>query len=191
MRLSPRWLADLPAQLSPENHCGRCVYGQPLLTKRRLGNVEAQGGRLSAHVERGNVDKDGEGDKSKQAAIEAFKDSAKRQRAAIAAYAKAAGYEVVAEFNDEAVSGADPVHERPGFAAMLERIAGNGVRAIIVETASRFARDIKFPTSAGDRLAFPQGARHRPHCGRQPQGVPRRQPDQQAGPAVARRHQRV
>jgi hypothetical protein len=29
-----------------------------------------------------NVDKDGEGDKSKQAAIEAFKDSAKRQRAA-------------------------------------------------------------------------------------------------------------
>jgi len=25
---------------------------------------------------------------------------------------------------------------------MLERIAGNGVRAIIVETASRFARDL-------------------------------------------------
>ena len=89
-----------------------------------------------------NVDKDGEGDKSKQVVIEAFKDSARRQRAAIAAYAKAAGYEVVAEFNDEAVSGADPVHERPGFAAMLERIAGNGVKAIIVETASRFARDI-------------------------------------------------
>ena len=34
-----------------------------------------------------------------------------------------------------------PVHERKGFAAMLERIAGNGVRAILVETANRFARD--------------------------------------------------
>ena len=30
----------------------------------------------------------------------------------------------------------------PGFAAMLERIAGNGVRTIIVETANRFARDL-------------------------------------------------
>jgi hypothetical protein len=28
---------------------------------------------------------------------------------------------------------------RPGFAAMLERIEGNGVRTIIVETASRSA----------------------------------------------------
>jgi DNA invertase Pin-like site-specific DNA recombinase len=31
---------------------------------------------------------------------------------------------------------------RPGFAAMLKRIEGNGVRTIIVETASRFARDL-------------------------------------------------
>jgi DNA invertase Pin-like site-specific DNA recombinase len=30
----------------------------------------------------------------------------------------------------------------PGFAAMLERIEGNGVRTVIVETASRFARDL-------------------------------------------------
>jgi DNA invertase Pin-like site-specific DNA recombinase len=36
----------------------------------------------------------------------------------------------------------DPVEVRPGFAAMLERIEGNGVRTIIVETASRFARDL-------------------------------------------------
>jgi DNA invertase Pin-like site-specific DNA recombinase len=41
-----------------------------------------------------------------------------------------------------AVSGADPIDTRPGFAAMLERIEGNGVRTIIVETASRFARDL-------------------------------------------------
>ena len=45
-------------------------------------------------------------------------------------------------FYDEAVSGADPVRERPGFAALLERIEGNGVRAILVETANRFACDI-------------------------------------------------
>ena len=40
------------------------------------------------------------------------------------------------------MKGADPVDQRPGFAAMLERIAGNGVRVILVETASRFARDL-------------------------------------------------
>jgi hypothetical protein len=54
------------------------------------------------------------------------KDSQKRQSAAIAAYAKAHGYRIVDEFNDAAVSGSDPAAERPGFKAMLDRIAGNG-----------------------------------------------------------------
>jgi hypothetical protein len=36
--------------------------------------------------------------------------------------------------------GADPIETRPGFTAALARIAGNGVRTIIVET--RFARDL-------------------------------------------------
>jgi DNA invertase Pin-like site-specific DNA recombinase len=70
------------------------------------------------------------------------KGSARRQREAIAVFASRAGYELVGEFYDAAVSGADPVDTRPGFAAMLERIAGNGVRTILVETASRFARDL-------------------------------------------------
>jgi len=70
------------------------------------------------------------------------KDSDKRQRVAIAAFAKAAGYTIVAEFYDAAVSGADPIAERPGFKAMLERIAGNGVRCILVESPDRFARDL-------------------------------------------------
>jgi DNA invertase Pin-like site-specific DNA recombinase len=70
------------------------------------------------------------------------KDSSKRQRAAIEAYAKTARVEIVDTFYDEAVSGADHVHLRKGFAKMLERIAGNGVRVILVETANRFARDI-------------------------------------------------
>ena len=70
------------------------------------------------------------------------KDSDKRQRAAIEAFAKAAGFEVIAEIYDQAVSGADPIESRPGFATMLEHIAGNGARTIIVETANRFARDL-------------------------------------------------
>jgi DNA invertase Pin-like site-specific DNA recombinase len=70
------------------------------------------------------------------------KDSDKRQREAIEAFARRAGFELVAEFNDAAVSGADAVDERPGFAAMLDHIAGNGARTIIVETANRFARDL-------------------------------------------------
>ena len=35
----------------------------------------------------------------------------------------------------------DPIQDRPGFAALLDRIEGNGVRTVIVEDASRFARD--------------------------------------------------
>ena len=70
------------------------------------------------------------------------KDSEHRQRQAIEAFAQASGFDIVESFYDAAVSGADPVHERPGFAAMLARLMSNGVKAIIVETASRFARDI-------------------------------------------------
>ena len=70
------------------------------------------------------------------------KDSDKRQRAAIAAYAKAAGVEIVETYYDEAVSGADMINSRPGFRSMLERLLSNGVRTIIVETANRFARDL-------------------------------------------------
>src|SRR5215210_9467133 len=69
-------------------------------------------------------------------------DSAERQRVAIRSYAKRNGIEVVGEFYDAAVSGADPINERPGFVAMLDRIEGNGVRLVLVENASRFARDL-------------------------------------------------
>lgn len=70
------------------------------------------------------------------------KDTLKRQHEAVTKFAKAAGYEIVAEFSDDAVKGSDPVDTRPGFAAMMTLIAGNGVRTILVETASRFARDL-------------------------------------------------
>src|SRR5262245_47338941 len=70
------------------------------------------------------------------------KDSDKRQRAAIAAFDKASGYQILEEVYDEAVSGADPIDERPGFKAILDRIAGNGVKVILVESPDRFARDL-------------------------------------------------
>jgi DNA invertase Pin-like site-specific DNA recombinase len=70
------------------------------------------------------------------------KDSLARQTSAVEAYAAAQGIEIVQSFYDAAVSGADAIDARPGFAAMLEAIAGNGVRQILVETANRFARDL-------------------------------------------------
>jgi DNA invertase Pin-like site-specific DNA recombinase len=54
----------------------------------------------------------------------------------------AARYELIAEYYDAAFSGADPIESRPGFADLLDRIEGNGVRTVIVEDASRFARDL-------------------------------------------------
>jgi DNA invertase Pin-like site-specific DNA recombinase len=80
------------------------------------------------------------------------KDSDKRQRAAIEGYAKAAGYVIVDWFYDAAVRGSDAVALRPGFATMLERIAGNGVRTIIVESPDRFARDLAVQLAGHDHL---------------------------------------
>jgi len=80
------------------------------------------------------------------------KDSDKRQQAAIAAFAKSHRFEIVDEFYDAAVSGADPIAERPGFKAMLDRIAGNGVRTIIVESPDRFARDLTVQLTGHDFL---------------------------------------
>lgn len=79
---------------------------------------------------------------SSAANVGADKDSDRRQRDAIRAFATRAGFELTDEFYDAAVSGADPIETRPGFAALLDRIEGNGVRTVLVEDASRFARDL-------------------------------------------------
>ena len=68
--------------------------------------------------------------------------AASRASAAVDAFAKRAGFQIVDAFRDEAVSGKDPIDGRPGFSALLERIVGNGVRVVIVEDASRFARHL-------------------------------------------------
>jgi DNA invertase Pin-like site-specific DNA recombinase len=50
------------------------------------------------------------------------------------------------------VSGADPVGDRPGFAAMLESLLANGARTIIVESPDRFARDLMVQLAGHDML---------------------------------------
>jgi len=71
--------------------------------------------------------------------VGADKDSEKRQRAAIAGYAKAHGLTIADDdwFYDPAVSGVDPIETRPGFAALLDRIEGNGVRVVLIEDMTR------------------------------------------------------
>jgi DNA invertase Pin-like site-specific DNA recombinase len=89
---------------------------------------------------------------SSAANVGADKDSDKRQRAAIEGFAKANGFQLVGEFYDAAVSGADPIADRKGFSDMLDRIAGNGVRTILVESPDRFARDLAVQLAGHDHL---------------------------------------
>jgi DNA invertase Pin-like site-specific DNA recombinase len=89
---------------------------------------------------------------SSAAGVGVDKDSETRQRAAIAGYAQGAGYQVVEWFYDAKVKGEDVVTTRPGFSEMLERIATNGVRTIIVESPDRFARDLAVGLAGHDYL---------------------------------------
>src|SRR5262245_49512841 len=89
---------------------------------------------------------------SSGANVGADKDSDKRQRVAIEAFAKRAGFNLVAEYYDAAVSGSDPVDQRPGFAEMLQRLAANGAKTIIIESPDRFARDLAVQLAGHDML---------------------------------------
>jgi DNA invertase Pin-like site-specific DNA recombinase len=75
-------------------------------------------------------------------AFGADKDSEARQRSAIESYAKSAGLQVAGWFYDAAVSGADAIDSRAGFAAMLAFCAEHGIKMIVLEGASRFSRDL-------------------------------------------------
>ena len=89
---------------------------------------------------------------SSAASVGADKDSDKRQRAAIEAFAKQARFTIVGEYYDAAVSGADAVDQRPGFAEMLQRLATDGATTIIVESPDRFARDLAVQLAGHDML---------------------------------------
>ena len=79
-------------------------------------------------------------------------DSRPRQRAAIQTYAERHNIEVVREFYDPAVSGAVPLHDRPGFQKLLAYLRRNGARLVLVENASRFARDLMVQEVGFERL---------------------------------------
>jgi DNA invertase Pin-like site-specific DNA recombinase len=69
-------------------------------------------------------------------------DGPERQRQAIARYAKASGMQLLEEFSDLGVSGTRELADRPGLAALLDRLESNGVRTVVVERADRLARDL-------------------------------------------------
>lgn len=69
-------------------------------------------------------------------------DGLERQRHSIARFAKNNGFQIVNEYRDEGVSGTRELEDRPGLAAVLDRVETNGVRVVLVENASRVARDL-------------------------------------------------
>jgi DNA invertase Pin-like site-specific DNA recombinase len=78
---------------------------------------------------------------SGQSQAAADRDGIPRQRAKIAAYAKAHGIDIVDEFRDEGVSGCSEPQYRPGLQALIGRLLLNGVRIVLVENADRIGRD--------------------------------------------------
>lgn len=88
-----------------------------------------------------------------------------RQRDAIARFAAGRGFELLEEYRDEGVSGTKELADRPGLAALLDRIESNGVKVVIVERADRLARDLMVNevivdqlTRAGARVLTSDGA---------------------------------
>jgi DNA invertase Pin-like site-specific DNA recombinase len=60
----------------------------------------------------------------------------------VAAYAKANKLRIEREFYDAAVKGKGSVLNRPGFVALIAHCEASGIRVVLVENASRFARDL-------------------------------------------------
>src|SRR5690242_7037368 len=89
---------------------------------------------------------------SPAANVSAGKDTVRRQRDAVSAYDAAHGLTIVREFHDVAVSGADPIDRRPGFVELLAYVHSDGARAILVENAGRFARDLAVQLAGHDLL---------------------------------------
>jgi DNA invertase Pin-like site-specific DNA recombinase len=69
-------------------------------------------------------------------------DGPERQREAIARHAKAAGVTVLEEFSDLGISGTTELADRPGLAALLDRLESSGLRTVLIERADRLARDL-------------------------------------------------
>ncbi|MFZ3343488.1 MAG: recombinase family protein [Terriglobales bacterium] len=64
-----------------------------------------------------------------------------RQKSAISAWARSNNAKVAGWFQEPA-KGTTNIVDRPAFAAMMEKIFGNGVRTVVVERLDRLARDL-------------------------------------------------
>lgn len=80
-------------------------------------------------------------------------DGPERQRQAISRFAKSSRLSLAEEFNDLGVSGAAELEDRPGLAALLDRLESNGVRIVLVESADRLARGLMVQEVVLDRFA--------------------------------------
>ena len=65
-----------------------------------------------------------------------------RQREAVQRYAERCGLDLVAEFRDEGVCGANELADRAGLAELLDHLEATGVHLVVVERADRLARDL-------------------------------------------------
>ena len=98
-----------------------------------------------------------------------------RQRDAIARFAARNTLDIVGEFRDEGVSGTKELANRPGLAALIDRLESNGVRVVVVERAPPRARphdqrshrrsaDSAGCSSADGRWGGPHKCRWRSHA---------------------------
>lgn len=69
-------------------------------------------------------------------------DGFKRQVDTILRYAKANHVEIVREFRDNGVSGVTDAFDREGLTDLFVALKANGIRLVVVENATRIARDL-------------------------------------------------
>lgn len=69
-------------------------------------------------------------------------DGFKRQMETIQRYAKANHIEIAREFRDNGVSGVTDAFDREGLTDLFVALKANGIRLVIVENATRIARDL-------------------------------------------------
>ncbi len=65
-----------------------------------------------------------------------------RQRQSLLRYSKANRIAIIQEFTDEAVSGTADALDREGLTDLFVALKSNGVRLVLVESATRLARDL-------------------------------------------------
>jgi DNA invertase Pin-like site-specific DNA recombinase len=69
-------------------------------------------------------------------------DGFQRQADTVKKYAKANRLEVAQEFRDEGICGSKDAMDRPGLTDLFVALKSNGVRTVLVENATRIARDL-------------------------------------------------